>query len=303
MINRVIGENITLAFNSEEDLHYINGDTGQLEQIFMNLCINSRDAIDGSGSITIKAGNIYIDEYWPCFDDRIPPGAYVMFSVSDTGGGIPPEKISNIFEPFYTTKGKNMGTGLGLATVYSIVKQHGGYIDVHSLEGKGSTFSIYFPVYGGEENDASKNRKDSIWNRNSGGETILLAEDDDLIRKYAKRILIESGYIVITAEDGEMAVKLFNERADEIDLLIFDVVMPKKNGWDVYNEISHVRKDVPVLFMSGYDQNLLPENAAVDIPMIFVRKPFKYYTILKAIHELLEMKNGTSAQPSFPTIS
>lgn len=290
MLKRVIGENITLTFSPDTELQYIHADTGQLEQIFMNLCINSRDAIDGSGSITIKTKNITLDEYWPGFDNRIPPGTYVMLSVSDTGSGIPPESLGQIFEPFYTTKEKNRGTGLGLATVYSIVKQHSSYINVHSIEGKGTTFSIYFPVFGDETSEMVHDEKETAGKPTDGGETVLLAEDDELIRKYTTRILMDSGYKVITAEDGEMAVKLYNENRDKIDLLIFDVVMPKKNGWDVYNEIGGVKDKIPVVFFSGYDQNLLPPDAADIIPMEYVQKPFKYYAIIKAVHDLLDRK-------------
>ncbi len=296
MLKRVIGENISLVFNPDTQLSYIHGDAGQLEQIFMNLCINSRDAIDssdsisGSGSIIIKTKNLTVEEYWPCYDNRIPPGKYVMLSVYDNGSGISSESFNQIFEPFFTTKDKNRGTGLGLATVYSIVKQHNGYIDVHSIEGKGTTFSIYFPVYGEKIINALNDEKDSPWNRPEGGETVLLAEDDDLIRKYTKRILVDSGFSVIIAEDGEMAVKLFNENKNDIDILIFDVVMPKKNGWDVYNAIGGIKNKIPVVFFSGYDQNLLPIDIPDGIPMKYVQKPFKYYTIIKAIHDLLDKK-------------
>ena len=294
MLKRVIGENITLSFNPDPGLNYIHGDAGQLEQIFMNLCINSRDAIDsnhdlnGSGSIIIKTQNTVIDEYWPCFDNRIPPGSYVMFSVADTGIGIPSESIDQVFEPFFTTKDKNRGTGLGLATVYSIVKQHRGYLDVHSIEGNGTKFSLYFPVYSHEISSPVNEENEPAGKHFTGDKTVLLAEDDDLIRKYTERILIDSGYIVITAEDGERAVELFNLHRDEIDFLIFDVVMPKKNGWDVYNEIGGVEKKIPVIFFSGYDQNLLPANASETVNMIYVQKPFKYYTMIKAIHDLLD---------------
>ncbi len=290
MLKRVIGENINLVFSPDPDLHYIHGDAGQLEQIFMNLCINSRDAIDGAGSIIIKTKNITTDEYWSCYDNRIPPGSYVMLSISDTGTGIPDEYIGQVFEPFFTTKEKNLGTGLGLATVYSIVKQHNCFIDVRSIEGKGTTFSLYFPVYGDVELEDLHHDADTASKFHGGTETVLLAEDDDLIRKYTKRILIDSGFRVITADDGESAVKLFNENREVIDLLIFDVVMPKKNGWDVYLEIGGVKDRIPVIFFSGYDQNLLPADVIKSIPMIYVQKPFKYYTMIKAIHDLLDGK-------------
>jgi len=290
MLKRVIGENISLSFNPDQNLNYIHGDAGQLEQIFMNLCINSRDAIEGTGTITIKTKNITTDEYWSCYDNRIPPGSYVMLSISDTGSGIPDECIGQIFEPFFTTKDKNRGTGLGLATVYSIVKQHNSYIDVHSIKGKGTTFSLYFPVYGEVKADEISPEAESEEKHPVGSETVLLAEDDDLIRKYTKRILIDSGFKVITADDGESAVKIYNENRDVIDLLIFDVVMPKKNGWDVYIEIGGVEDKIPVIFFSGYDQNFLPADVTAGIPMIYVQKPFKYYTIIKAIHDLLDGK-------------
>ncbi len=290
MMKRVIGENITLTFNPDAEIQYIHGDIGQLEQVFMNLCINARDALGGSGSIIITTRNITVDEYWPCYGSSISPGTYVMLSLSDTGYGIPAENINHIFEPFFTTKDKNMGTGLGLATVYSIVNQHNSYIDVHSITGKGTTFSIYFPVYGAAIPVFPQMEKEKAEQRYSGNETVLLAEDDDLIRKYTERILRDSGYNVITAEDGEMALNLFNKNSDKIDLLVFDVVMPKKNGWDVYSEIREKRRNIPVLFFSGYDQNLLPMNAMDTFPMAYVQKPFKYYSVIKAVNELLDRK-------------
>ena len=290
MLKRVIGENITLTFIPDKEIEFIHGDSGQLEQIFMNLCINSRDAIDGSGSIIIKTKKVVIDEYWPCFDSRMPPGAYVMLSISDTGSGISTENLDHIFEPFFTTKDKNSGTGLGLATVYSIVKQHGGYIDVHSLSGKGTTFSMYFPVFGDKQSDTINDETAQDVKHHTGNDTVLLAEDNELIRKYTKRILEDSGYNVIIAEDGEMAIELFKANRDGIDLLVFDVVMPKKNGWDVYKEIGGVNKKIPVIFFSGYDQNLLPSDLAETIPMLYVQKPFKYYTMINAVHELLDRK-------------
>lgn len=296
MLKRVIGENITLTFIPDTGLDYIHGDSGQLEQIFMNLCINSRDAINStdskieSGSIVIKTNNISFDDYWPCFDNRIPPGSYVMLSITDSGTGISDQNIDQIFEPFFTTKDKSRGTGLGLATVYSIVKQHSGYIDVHSIAGKGTVFSIYFPVFGEKQISTADEDRETNVKYQIGNDTVLLAEDNELIRKYTKRILIDSGYNVITADDGEMAAELFNANKDDIDLLIFDVVMPKKNGWDVYNEIGGVKNRIPVIFFSGYDQNLLPADAAENIPMVYVQKPFKYYTMIKAIHDLLDRK-------------
>ncbi len=291
MLRRLIGENITITFDPDDDLENIHGDAGQIEQVFLNLCINSRDAITGSGSIIIKTRNITIDDYWPSFDQPIPPGNYVMISVSDTGSGIHQDHLSRIFEPFFTTKEKNSGTGLGLATVYSIVKQHNGYIDLFSIPDKGTTFTIYLPR---QDSDASPvierphpEDKNEV-QRLIGGETILLAEDDELVRKYTSRILTDSGYRVIIAQDGAAAVDLFRQNRGKIDLLILDVVMPKINGWDVYNITGGADSGVPVIFFSGYDRNLLPGDIASMPNMRFVQKPFKYYAIIKAVHELLD---------------
>ncbi len=298
MLKRLIGENITLAFNSEEGLYNIHGDPGQIEQVFLNLCINSRDAISGSGSIIINAKNVTIDDYWPSYDTPVPPGNYVMISVSDTGCGIEDEYLDSIFEPFFTTKEKNSGTGLGLATVYSIVKNHNGYIELYTMPDKGTTFIIYLPeevpeylVDGDEGENKQADDIDAPSLKFMGGETIILAEDDELVRKYTARILTESGYRVIIAVDGAAAVELFNLHRDEVDLLILDVVMPKINGWDVYNKIGGPESGIPVIFFSGYDRHFLPPDIASMPNMRYVQKPFKYYAIIKAVHELLDWRS------------
>ena len=289
MLRRLIGENITLDFIPQENVPPVYGDAGQLEQVFLNLCINARDAISGTGRIVISIKEITLDDYWPCFDNRIPAGSYIQTSVSDTGCGIDPGEADHIFEPFFTTKEKNSGTGLGLATVYSIVKQHNGYIDVHSLKGKGSTFTVYFPVAESlpEEAGLSDDRICPV-RKFTGKGNIILAEDDELVRKYTARILSDSGYSVIPAADGGEAVSVFNENKGRVDLIILDVVMPKINGWDVYNRIGGDELDIPVIFFSGYDRNLLPPAIASKPNMRFVQKPFKYYAIIKAVHELLD---------------
>ena len=291
MLKRVIGENIVLNFTPDSDIGNIFGDSGQLEQIIMNLCINARDAAAGPGSIIIRTKDVVVDESWPCFDSEILPGHYVMVSVTDNGAGIPPENLDRIFEPFFTTKGKHRGTGLGLATTYAIVKQHRGYIDLHSIMGKGSTFSIYFPVHiKGVEFDMNE-KNISADDYYSGNGTILIAEDDELIRKYTCRILEDSGFNVIAAANGVEAVELYKNNIEAVDLLLLDVIMPKMNGWDVYNTIRGSEIGIPVVFFSGYDENLLPGKFNSDMPMRYVQKPFKYYTLIKAIQELLEKKN------------
>lgn len=288
MLRRVIGENISLEFLPGSDVRSIFADSGQLEQVIMNLCINARDAAEGTGSIIIKTKDVTVDQPWPCFDSIIQPGQYVMISVTDSGMGIPPEHLDRIFEPFFTTKGKHRGTGLGLATTYAIVKQHRGYIDLHSIVGKGSTFSVYFPVYVEGVDILPGDELVPFVDDYSGRGTILVAEDDELIRKYTTRILEDSGFSVITASNGLEAVALYKKNVEAVDLLLLDVIMPRMNGWDVYNTIRGPELKLPVVFFSGYDENLLPGNFKSDMPMRYVQKPFKYYTLIKAIQELLE---------------
>ncbi len=288
MLRRVIGENITLEFIPGGDARSIFGDSGQLEQVVMNLCINARDAANGNGSVVIRTKNVIIDEPWPCFDSIMQPGEYSMISVTDTGVGIPPEYHDRIFEPFFTTKEKNRGTGLGLATAYAIVKQHRGYIDFHSIPGKGSTFTVYLPVYSDGPEGVEKEEQGSVDDNYSGRGTILIAEDDELIRRYTCRILEDSGFSVITATNGLEAVELYGKQSDAVDLLLLDVIMPGMNGWDVYNNIRGPELKLPVVFFSGYDENLLPGDFKSEMPMRYVQKPFKYYDLVKAIQELLE---------------
>ena len=288
MLKRVIGENILLDFVPGDEVRSIFGDSGQLEQIIMNLCINARDAAEGTGSIVIRTKDVMVDDPWPCFDSIMPPGEYAMISVTDSGMGIPPENMDRIFEPFFTTKGKHRGTGLGLATTYAIVKQHRGYIDLHSIVGKGSTFTVYLPVYFEGVETGDYEDQNQLVDDYSGKGTILVAEDDELIRKYTCRILEDSGFKVIAASDGLEAVELYKKNIEAVNLLLLDIIMPRMNGWDVYNTIRGPELKLPVVFFSGYDENLLPGNFKSDMPMRYVQKPFKYYTLIKAIQELME---------------
>ncbi|HPP96346.1 MAG TPA: PAS domain-containing protein, partial [Spirochaetota bacterium] len=287
MLKRLIGDKISLSFISGADDDVIYGDTNQIEQILLNLCINSRDAISGDGNIVIETKNILIEEELPCVDGTIPQGRYVMITVSDDGCGIEREHINNIFEPFFTTKGKESGTGLGLSIVYSIVKQHKGYIDLFSIKGKGTVFKLYFSVAEVNEQDLTQCEKnyEPVPLRHG---VILLAEDDDLVRKYTSKVLEDAGFNVIVASDGEAAVDIYKSSQEKFDLIILDVVMPKLNGWQVYNSIDGINSKIPVIFFSGYDKNYLPEDL-LEKPFIrFIQKPFKYYSLLHAIHELIQ---------------
>jgi len=288
LFERIIGEHIKIDFIPDRDLHNIYADSGQLEQVIMNLCINAKDAMSGPGSIIIRTENIELQESWTTIDGLIPMGNYVAVTISDTGPGIPADTIGKIFEPFFTTSDSHRGAGLGLAMAYSIIKEHGGFIDVISVEGKGTTFKIYLPVLDKPE-DPSEVYEDESYTRGIIGDaTILLAEDDEKIRSYTKKILSDAGYTVIDCSNGDEALELFAKMKDNIDILVFDVMMPQKNGWDAYSEISMIRENIPVVFFSGYDENILSSHFNDSASITYIQKPFKYFVLINAVQELVD---------------
>lgn len=288
LFERVIGEHVKIEFFPATDLYNIYADSGQLEQVIMNLCINARDAMSGTGSIIIRTENAELEESWTSIDGSIPRGSYVIITISDTGPGIPAENISKIFEPFFTTKEKHRGTGLGLATAYSIIRQHGGFVDVVSIEGKGATFKIYLPVLEQSDEITRVYKKETFVRSVIGNANILLAEDDEKIRGYTKKILSDAGFTVIDCSNGDEAVKLYAKMKDNIDILVFDVMMPQKNGWDAYREISGTRENIPVVFFSGYDEDILTPHFHDSANVKYIQKPFKYFTLINAVQELVD---------------
>jgi len=288
LFERVIGDHIKIDFIPDPGLHNIYADSGQLEQVIMNLCINARDAMSGTGSIIIRTENVELDESWAAVDGLIPMGNYVVVTISDTGPGIPADNIGKIFEPFFTTKGRSSGAGLGLAMVYSIIREHGGFVDVVSIEGKGTTFKIYLPVLDKPENYAEVYEDKSYTRGFIGDAAVLLAEDDEKIRSYTKKILSDAGYTVIDCSNGDEAVKLFSKMKDNIDILVFDVMMPQKNGWDAYMEIAAKRENIPVVFFSGYDENILTPHFNDSANIRYIQKPFKYFVLINAVQELVD---------------
>jgi PAS domain S-box-containing protein len=287
MIKRLLGEHIEIVLNVHNTPPPVYADPGQLEQVLMNLCVNSRDAMPGGGRIVIDVASRSLDATWCRTHPDVMPGEYVCLSVSDTGCGMSPDLCERVFEPFFTTKAEGKGTGLGLATVYAIVRRHGGHIDVYSQEGLGTTFRVFVPVAPSAclAAEADAEGPDDL---PGGTETILLAEDGDLVREMTQSILEEAGYSVITACDGEEAVVLFAENSSEIDLLVLDVIMPKRNGRDVYEAVSSRRKGIPVLFVSGYSSDLLESDYLLSVPGDILQKPYTEPELLERIRTLLD---------------
>jgi PAS domain S-box-containing protein len=283
LLKRLVSEDIELkVLHSPEDI-CVMADTSQFDQVLMNLVTNARDAMPTGGSLTIKAGLTRIDSRFIASRGWGKPGAYALISVSDTGCGIDTKMKEKIFEPFYTTKGSGKGTGLGLAIVYGIVKQHNGFIDLESEPGTGTTFHVYLPATraGGEEPNGF------VEKAKGGEETILIAEDNPDVRTLNRLVLAEAGYTVIEAADGEEAVKRFMEQKDAISLLILDVVMPKKNGKEAYDEIRKAKPGVKVLFTSGYTGDVVLEKGLRETAD-FASKPLSPGDLLHKIRQVLD---------------
>ena len=251
MLRRLIGEHIELEIQTQSDLQPVFADLVQIEQVLMNLCVNGRDAMPNGGKITLATQNYRVSQAEAESYPWAKEGDYVLLSVTDTGVGIPSEVQDRIFEPFFTTKEVGEGTGLGLATVYAIVKQHNGWINLVSEVGQGSTFQVYFPAVA-KPGYSFPEQQPGTAVVYGGTETILLAEDDDTLRELALTILQKAGYHVLAARDGEEAIRLFQQNIDTIELVVLDAVMPKQSGRAVYDCIRQDRAELPVLFSTGY---------------------------------------------------
>lgn len=288
MLLRIIGEDIELkTFLSEEEL-IIMADSSQIEQVLLNLAVNARDAMPDGGLLIIETEKIEIDEEYAKTHGYGPPGAYALLTFTDFGMGMDKDTVEKIFEPFYTTKEVGKGTGLGLSMVYGIVKQHNGYINCYSEPGKGTTFKIYFQL----THEKAIPAKSAISVTSiTGTETILLAEDDANVRKLTKYVLERYGYKVIEAVDGEDAVHKFMENQGNIDLLLFDVIMPRMNGKMAYEEIKKARRKIPVIFISGYTANVIHKKGILDEGLNLVFKPISPTGLLSKIRQVLSEKD------------
>ena len=263
MLTRLLGEHIQLEFRPQQSGALIQADAGQIEQLLMNLCINARDAMPRGGRITVETNRSGPPS--SVTEGEGVPTDWMLISVRDTGSGIAPEDLDHIFEPFYTTKTSEKGTGLGLATAYTVVQRHGGVITVSSEVGQGTEFQVYLPMVEERAADRISVLPQEDLPRGDGL-TVLLAEDDNNVRRMALAMLESVGYRVYSASNGKEAIQQYRTHADEIDLLVFDVVMPVCNGRDAYDAIRSENDKIPVLFCSGYNQDLLKREFLVKVP-------------------------------------
>jgi len=285
LLPRLIGEDIELVVRPSSDLGTIRADASQMEQIIMNLAVNARDAMPSGGKLIIETQNIELDHYYREAHPIVQPGRYVLLAVSDTGTGMDAETQAHIFEPFFTTKEQGKGTGLGLATVYGVVKQSGGFIWVYSELGKGTTFKIYLPRV--DEAATAATRASAPAQVLRGTETVLLTEDEQDVREVAREFLESAGYKVLQAPSGEAALKLAAEYDGAIDLLVTDMVMPGMSGQELARRMRGPRKDLRVLYMSGYSEHAA-EEAAKSEGSAVLAKPFSRSALLRTAREVLQ---------------
>ena len=286
MLRRLIGEDIHLRYVSSRDLWPVKVDPSQIDQILANLCVNARDAIAGVGNVTIEAENIGVDDAYCTDQIGCVPGDYVLLAVSDDGCGMDKETLGKLFEPFFTTKELGKGTGLGLATVYGIVKQNQGFLNVYSEPGQGTTFKIYLPRYGGKaEKEQTERPQESVMR---GQETILVVEDEPEILSMTKRMLEKQGYKVLTAGTPGEAIHLAEAHAGEIHMLMTDVVMPEMNGRDLAKSMLSLYPNIKRLFMSGYTANVIAHNGVLDYGVHFIQKPFSARDLATRVRETLD---------------
>jgi two-component system cell cycle sensor histidine kinase/response regulator CckA len=283
-LSRLIGEDIELKVFPSRDIENIEFDPTQIEQILMNLAINARDAMPAGGNLTFETANVSLDEAYCREHVGFIPGNFVQISVSDNGNGMDTETISHIFEPFFTTKEIGKGTGLGLATVYGIVKQGGGFINVYSEPGRGTTFKIYIPVSTG---DIESLNIDEDQGPVLGSEAVFLVEDDEMVRKMVEVSLRKLGYTVLSAAGPEEALAIFPKEKNTVDLLITDVVMPKMNGKVLYKRLKSVRPDLKVLYMSGYTANVIVDHGVLNKGVQFISKPFSIIELSNKVRNAL----------------
>lgn len=286
LISRLIKENIELRLELADRRLMVSADAGQIEQVLMNLATNAKDAMPNGGRLTIGTKTAEMDAHHVAAYGYGKPGLYALITVADTGQGIDAETQRKIFEPFFTTKNIGEGTGLGLAISYGIVKQHAGFINVYSEPGHGAVFNIYLPLI--EETAALTKKAESAETVTGGTETILLAEDDASLRSMTKTVLESFGYRVLTAQDGEEAVAKCRERRDAIQLVVLDVIMPRKSGKDAYEEIRRTDPGIKALFVSGYTMDALTSKGLADTGADFIQKPVAPRDLVKKVREVLD---------------
>ena len=292
MLRRIIGEHIDVRFAMRTDVPPVLADPAQIEQVVLNLAVNARDAMPNGGRLDIEVDEVTLTKPEASSTDAVPPGRYARLRFTDTGCGIRGDVMERIFEPFFTTKPVGEGTGLGLAVVYGIVRQHDGFIDVVSAPGEGTRFTVYLPAV---NRDVPAAAEPSNAHVSGGRETILVAEDEPSLRRLTERLLTGLGYNVIVAEDGIEALQLFHERRAEIDLLLLDIVMPGKGGRDVYAGVRALDSDVPVAFMTGYSADVAPHALGSDTDCRVLYKPYDLEALASTVREMLNVPASEAA--------
>jgi len=286
LVRKVVGEHIEVETFLAPGLPASWLDRGQVEQVLMNLCLNARDAMPSGGRLLVETAEVAVDEAYAEAHPYVAPGRYVQLTVTDTGTGMDEETAGKVFEPFFTTKETGKGTGLGLSSVYGIVKQSGGFIHVYSEPGKGSSFKVYFPSVDAPPDTAGKPGKEAV---PGGTETILLADDEELLRKLAARVLEGLGYTVLVARGGEEAVSVLRENPG-VSLALLDLVMPGMGGKEAYEEMRKGNPDLKVLFMSGYSANAVHESFVLTPGIPFLSKPYTPTSLGRKVRETLDGK-------------
>ena len=290
MIPRLIGEHIELNFIPEPQLSSVLADPGQIEQVFLNLAVNARDAMPNGGRLTVRTANIQMSAWEASKRPPMPAGDYVLLSVSDTGHGMDAETKARIFEPFFTTKEVGKGTGLGLATVYGVVKQSGGFIWVESATGEGATFEIYLPRTGKQGAGVETERKST--EIPGGSETILVVEDETGVRELASEFLKAGGCTVLEASDGAEALRVATSCGRRIDLLLTDMVMPRMSGTKLAEQLWKEWPDLSVVFMTGYAEFPAKKREDFTHEADVLQKPFSRSTLLEIVRKAVNAGQG-----------
>jgi CheY-like chemotaxis protein len=294
MLSRLVREDVAIHFKPAQHICAILADVGQMEQILMNLAVNAKDAMPNGGDLYISTKNSIIDSKFVIDNPGSTEGEYVCFTVRDTGEGMDKFTLENIFIPFFTTKDTGQGTGLGLATVYGIVKKHNGYIKVDSTINGGTTFNVYIPCQSDFAPLVSnvKIASPALIFKGQGRETILVVEDEISVRKTVTAVLNHAGYIVLAAATPSEARDIFNKEHDKIDMMLTDIIMPEENGVELYRSFSMIKPNLPVVFMSGYSDGLLHSNLQPGETFQMLAKPFRPHDLLNRVRSVLENSDG-----------
>lgn len=289
MLHRMIGEDVALNIQCASESPFVRADANQIEQVLMNLAVNARDAMPDGGTLTIETENISVDKHLPMDRFYLKEGNYLVLAVSDTGTGIDKDMLQYIYEPFFTTKEKGKGTGLGLATVYAIIKQNGGHINVYSEKGEGTVFKIYLPVIDAKQTSVEPAKEIPV-QAIQGNETLLIVEDEESVLEYVSESLAEYGYEIMGAINPVEAINIYRNRKSHIDMIISDVIMPHMSGPEMVRKLRVDAPDLKILFMSGYTESMIGKHGVLDQEIHYIQKPFGPNEIARKIRETLDQQ-------------